>query len=191
MLNNLVNPSLLLESYDSIFFSEAASELLESGLIDALNDYSPKWVGTIPLGIYIQDSDIDIICESSNLCHFESTFKSWCGEGNPYSICRFECDDLPSSIVNFYIDKFQVEIFCQARPVEYQVAFLHYQVEKRLLDLGGESFKSQVMAIREKGIKTEPAIAQALKLKGDPYKELLNLSSVNNQSLIDLIEKTI
>ena len=190
ILNDIVNPSLSFESFDSTFL-EATSELLNSGLIDALHDYSPKWVGTIPLGICITDSDIDILCESSDLSLFETTFKNWRGDENIYSICQYKCDDLPSSVINFYIDKFQVEIFCQARPVENQVAFLHYQIEKRLLDLGGESFRSQIMAIRKKGIKTEPAIAQALKLKGDPYQELLNLSSVNNQFLINLIESTL
>jgi hypothetical protein len=44
-----------------------------------------------------------------------------------------------------------------------------------------------VVASRQQGMKTEPAFAAALELKGDPYLALLDLGQQNDQILISVL----
>ena len=48
---------------------------------------------------------------------------------------------------------------------------------KRILEKEGEEFRKQIINLKEKGWKTEPAFAKLLGLKEDPYLELLNYSA--------------
>lgn len=38
----------------------------------------------------------------------------------------------------------------------------------------GEEFRKQIIALKLRGIKTEPAFADLLGLEGDPYKAILD-----------------
>ena len=44
------------------------------------------------------------------------------------------------------------------------------------------------MKLRRTGLKTEPAFAAALRLKGDPYMGLLDLADCDDAALSRLIE---
>ena len=46
-------------------------------------------------------------------------------------------------------------------------------IEHHILQQEGEDFKRKVVALKESGMKTEPAFAQLLGLDGDPYLALL------------------
>ncbi|MNY83296.1 hypothetical protein D3C86_2259750 [compost metagenome] len=48
-------------------------------------------------------------------------------------------------------------------------------VEYNLLSIHGEQFRQHIIELKKQGLKTEPAFAQALGIKGDPYLELLKL----------------
>ena len=47
-----------------------------------------------------------------------------------------------------------------------------------------------VMKWRRTGLKTEPAFAAALRLKGDPYRRLLDLAESDDAELSRLIDDT-
>ncbi len=49
--------------------------------------------------------------------------------------------------------------------------------EYEILEKEGEEFRKQIINLKEKGWKTEPAFAKLLGLKEDPYLELLNYSA--------------
>jgi hypothetical protein len=74
--------------------------------------------------------------------------------------------------------------------VAEQAGWRHFVVEQRLLAQGGQSLAATVMALRRGGLKTEPAFAAALKLRGDPYHALLELDRFGDQILADLIFQT-
>jgi hypothetical protein len=46
--------------------------------------------------------------------------------------------------------------------------------EFRILQLRGEEFRHDIIALKKSGLKTEPAFASLLGLSGDPYEALLN-----------------
>ncbi|WP_294283663.1 DUF4269 domain-containing protein [uncultured Chryseobacterium sp.] len=145
-------------------------------IFEKLKDYAPVLAGTIPIGIDIEGSDLDIICEVD--LRFEDDFL----DDLAFSKCI--PDDIDVKIeypmiegekcitVNFTIEEFPVEIFGQNKPATEQKAYRHMMAEYRILQEKGEDFKNEIIALKKQGIKTEPAFGILLGLK-NPYEDLL------------------
>ncbi len=159
-----------------------------SQVIDRLAAFDPRIVGTLPLGIAVPGSDIDVICHAVDggtfaealWCQFSEAdgfaLWQWIGGGRPV-VARFEAFGWP------------FEVFGSAQPVEEQAGWRHFVVERRLLALGGEPFRRAVMALRMAGQKTEPAFARALDLAGaDPYAAMLILHDHSDSQLATLLK---
>ena len=94
---------------------------------------------------------------------------------------------LSSRIVKFLCEGIPFEIFCQNRPVGEQWGYVHFLAEERLLKLGGAAFAKQVQVLRAHGMKTEPAIMQALGVHAqDPYAEILRIAKFTDKKIKDL-----
>lgn len=147
-----------------------------------LMPYQPVLAGTIPIGIDVPGSDLDIICfvatESfDEICqgsfhrlfglrgHCRADSSMHHQEGEPYILAQFQGPH------------FAVEIFGQAIPVAQQNAYRHMVIEHRLLQERSDDFRKQIIALKESGSKTVLAFAQALRLPGDPYDALLTLKA--------------
>jgi hypothetical protein len=72
-------------------------------------------------------------------------------------------------------------------PVEKQRGWRHFAVERRLLTLGGADLTVAMLALRQQGMKTEPAFAAALRLRGDPYLALLDLDEQDDETLVSVL----
>ncbi|HUD95277.1 DUF4269 domain-containing protein, partial [Sphingobium sp.] len=96
-------------------------------------------------------------------------------------------DDLNAIICGFVAHGWEFEIFGQPIPVAQQHGWRHYEIERRLLTLGGEAMRDAIMALREQGLKTEPSFARLLGLSGDPYAALLELEAQDDDTLRALI----
>ena len=157
---------------------------MEYKLLKTLLDYDPVVVSTICVGLDTPASDVDIICCVPDISlfvarlrsKFETMQKFTLEHGDERVVCRF-C-----------LNPFQIEIFAQNIPVEQQAAYRHLKVMLRLVKLGGEGFVEQIRELKLSGLKTEPAIAHALSLEGDPFKQVLGLEQRGDAELLDLIE---
>ncbi|HZY81920.1 MAG TPA: DUF4269 domain-containing protein [Cyclobacteriaceae bacterium] len=135
-----------------------------SGTMMILKRFDPVVVGTLPLDLFTSNSDIDIICFCKN------------AEDLPDFGFRAKLlNGVESYIANFRHDGFDFEIVAQPVPVREQVAYRHMLAEWKILSEKGPEFKEGILALKQSGVKTEPAFAQLLGLKGDPYIELLRL----------------
>ena len=61
-------------------------------------------------------------------------------------------------------------------------------VEARLLELGGERLRREVLRFKLAGAKTEPAFAQILGLEGDAFQALLEMEAWCENKIKQLIE---
>ncbi|HEX8059814.1 MAG TPA: DUF4269 domain-containing protein, partial [Cyclobacteriaceae bacterium] len=113
----------------------------------------------------VSTSDIDIICFYLDAKEFMSELKN---------SKRKNLNGVDSVIANFDFNGFQFEVVGQQVPVTEQVAYRHMVVEWRILEERGEQFRRQVIALKESGVKTEPAFAQLLGLQGDAYSAILD-----------------
>ena len=153
----------------------AFKELSESKVLEVLKDYKPVLVGTIPIDIDVEGSDLDIICEFKNQTTFYDFLKRSFGSREDFEIKVVERTGVKTVICRFSTASFPIEIFGQPLPVTEQLAYRHMLIEYKILNEQEASFKTQIRELKHKGLKTEPAFAQLLKLKGDPYKALLEL----------------
>ncbi|RKY66402.1 MAG: DUF4269 domain-containing protein, partial [Candidatus Latescibacterota bacterium] len=148
---------------------QAHKVLQRLGVFDALKKYSPLLVGTIPLGIDVANSDLDIICEVHDFPQFERQVITAFGQMEDFRIRQATVGGVPSVIANFTYGEFPIEIFGQPRPVIEQNAYRHMQVECRLLMIGGEKARQAIRRLKQLGLKTEAAFAQYFRIEGDPY----------------------
>lgn len=155
---------------------QLAFKLLKSmKLWQILDDYNPVLAGTIPIGIDIKRSDLDILCEVSEFDTFKILVQKEFAVYEDFSLEEGELRNESYLSVSFKCSDFIIEIFAQDTPVTEQHAFRHMIIEDYFLLTRGEAFKAKIIALKNQGIKTEPAFAEVLGLSGDPYLELLKL----------------
>jgi hypothetical protein len=156
--------------------------------MEALAPFDPRLVGTPPLGIAIPDSDLDIVCEAPDADAFARALTDAFGALPGFILHRRA--DLGAVIGRFVAHGWAFEIFGQPLPIAHQHGWRHYLVERRLLALGGEPFHNAIIALRNRGLKTEPAFARLLRLaESDPYAALLDLEEEDDDTLRALIDR--
>jgi len=150
----------------------AYSVLTNHRVMEILADFDPILVGTIPINIDIETSDLDIICCYSDKEQFIHLLNQAFGDEQKFE--WIERKEINAVVCSFWLDNFELEIFGQPIPSNLQNGYRHMLIEHRLLCDRGEVFRQEIIALKKQGYKTEPAFAMALGLKGDPYKELLD-----------------
>ncbi len=147
--------------------------LVKHKIMEKLSTFNPILVGTIPLNIDIENSDIDIICCVRQKNQFIEALV--CNFQNMKSFKVTENDALNATKANFYIEEFEFEVFGQDLDSLQQNAYQHMIIEHKVLVEKGEKFRQEIVKLKRQGLKTEPAFAKLLGLVGNPYQELLRL----------------
>ncbi|WP_300492135.1 DUF4269 domain-containing protein [Flavobacterium sp.] len=147
--------------------------LTAHSVLELLSDFDPILVGTIPIDIAIESSDLDIGCYWKDKNGFITTlYKAFSGYQD-YSCQELDNGAMEAIVANFSIDGIAIEIFGQNIPTREQNGYRHMLIEHRILQVRGAAFREAVVALKKSGIKTEPAFAQLLQIEGDPYQGLL------------------
>ena len=154
---------------------KAYQVLTDNEIIGKLAPYHPILVGTIPINIDIENSDLDIICEVSDKNEFIDKLNVLFGSEKDFIIR--ESLKFDAIKANFIIDGFEIEIFGQNIPTARQNAYRHMLIEHKLLLARDEKFRQDIIDLKNQGYKTEPAFAKLLRLDGNAYEELLKLES--------------
>ena len=149
--------------------------LSTDGIVDKLATFDPVVVGTIPIGIDLPDSDIDICCCFEDEESFVNTLTARFGDQQGFSIRPSRKSNDHALVASFIIADFEIEMFGQRLPTRQQLAYRHMVIEHKLLEEKGADFLEQVLELKRQGLKTEPAFALLLGLDGDPYTALLSL----------------
>lgn len=153
---------------------EVYNLLINNKILYKLNKFRPIVVGTIPINIDIEKSDIDIICYYENKDFFIKTLNKEFINQNRFTINEKNKSDSSYIVSIFFINNFKIEIFAQNIPTKEQLAYKHLILEYKLLKKYGKKFRKKIIDLKKKGYKTEPAFASILEIKGNPYFELLN-----------------
>lgn len=153
----------------------AYTTLTRYRVLEILSGYQALLVGTIPINIDIESSDLDVICNAPNTTYFKVDVTVKFGMHKNFSIREAQINKQAVVVANFWLDEWEIEIYAQATPTMQQNGYRHMLAEYRLLQQRGEAFRQQIIALKKQGYKTEPAFAKALNLPGDAYQALLNL----------------
>ena len=163
--------------------------LQELGIFEILRDYTPTLVGTIPLGIDVPGSDLDVICEVYDLPDFRERIVAAFGRMKHFRVKQVLIGGVPSTVAKFIYHGFPIEIFGQPCPVDRQNAYRHMQIEARLLAIDGEEAREAIRWLKWAGVKTEPAFAHYFRIEGDPYQRLLEIAMLSNRELQHVAQK--
>jgi hypothetical protein len=147
--------------------------LTDNQILEKLSAYHPILVGTIPINIDIENSDLDIICEVLNKNEFINQLNFSFGIEKGFVIT--ESPKFDAIKASFLTGDFEIEIFGQNIPTRQQNAYRHMLIEHKLLLEKGEEFRKEIVDLKQRGYKTEPAFAKLLGLEGNAYEELLKL----------------
>lgn len=156
---------------------QAYFTLTSNQILSKLKRFEPILVGTIPISIDIENSDLDIICCFANKQNFLETITCNFGNEKNFVIREQKSMGVSAIVANFVVDNFEIEIFGQSIPTKQQFGYRHLIVEHNLLNEYGEKLRQQIIELKRKGHKTEPAFGIAIGLKGDPYIELLKFET--------------
>ncbi|MGD1842692.1 MAG: DUF4269 domain-containing protein [Thermonemataceae bacterium] len=143
---------------------------------EVLQAYHPIVVGTFPIDLAVEGSDIDVICCCKHINTFEAIVRTTFAHLSHFQQYQIVIQKLRTSISQFEHQGFTYEIFAQNKPTKAQEAYRHMVIEAQILASKGEKFKRKVLKLKEKGYKTEPTFAKLLGLKGNPYEALLQVS---------------
>jgi hypothetical protein len=155
----------------------------QSKVLELLKTYRPLVAGTFPLDLQTEDSDLDILLTCQNLTELPNLFKTHFGQMEQFECQQMMVDGQPTVVASFRFQGIPFELFAQNQESVRQRGYLHFQIEERLMKLGGLGLKTKLQEARIKGLKTEPAFAQVLGLPGDPYAALLRLQTRSENDL--------
>lgn len=148
--------------------------LTHLNIFEDFSNYNPLLVGTIPLDIQTSKSDLDIILQTNNVSELAQKIKLFFNTQTSFSL---SIKDYTKHILvcNFIYNDFQIEIYSENKPTMLQMGYLHLIKEYEILQIKPDSFKQEIILLKKKGIKTEPAFAKLLNLTGNPYEVLYKL----------------
>lgn len=157
-----------------------------SGILERLAIFDPHLAGTLPLGIAVAGSDLDVLCHAPDALAFSRQLWAHFAGDAGFLLHQWTGGER-AVIARFERHGWAFEVFGSPRPVREQAAWRHLEVEARLLRLGGEDLRRSILARRAAGMKTEPAFADLLGLPGNPYETLLALHPRSEQELRELV----
>lgn len=156
------------------------------GLLRLLAEFDPHLIGTLSLELGMATSDIDVAVFAADPNDVAETLwnarellpmlslRRWTGDGRPL-------------IGGFHALGWEFEVFAASCPVQEQVGWRHFDVERRLLAIGGDRMRRAVRRRRTAGAKTEPAFAGLLRLPGDPYAAMSELFKADERKMVNLV----
>jgi hypothetical protein len=161
--------------------------LAECDVLGLLAPFDPRIAGTPPLGLDLPGSDIDVLCFAPDAHAFTDIV--WRNFSSAPGFAAKQLVRAPRPLVaSFEVAGWRIELYGEAIPVEQQRGWRHFAVERRLLALGGKDLAAAVRALRQQGMKTEPAFAAALRQRGDPYLALLDLGEQGDDALVSVLQ---
>ncbi len=159
-------------------------------ILTQLAEFRPVVIGTPPLGIATDESDIDIACTSQDFDRFFAVVGRAYDRMEAFSVCKVDHLFAPAAVASFKAMGWEIELFCQKVATEHQWGVRHFRVEARLLALEAR-LQDAVLRLKRDGMKTEPAFAKLLSLPGDPYVALLELDCMSDACLQEIIDAAI
>lgn len=148
--------------------------LVEHNVFEHLAAYDPILVGTIPINIDIETSDLDIACCWENKTQFMYELGHFFGHNQEFRLIETCINGEETVIAHFKTTHFKIEIFGQNIPTKRQNSYRHMIIEQRILLERSEEFRQQIINLKQQGMKTEPAFGFLLGIKNDPYQALLD-----------------
>ena len=141
-------------------------------------------IGTIPLDLAVDGSDLDIAFHTTDLNAAAVAFRSRWRHHPGFSLRHGQTQGAPSLTVRLSFQGLPVAVLASPLPLHTQHGARHFRIEADLLGLLGPTFHSRVRQLRDGGQETASAFACALSLHGDPHEAILRLLLYSDEAII-------
>jgi hypothetical protein len=165
---------------------QAHRTLAAARLFDRLAGYGVAFVGSIPLDVHNPGADADIVCSAEDLDSLAESLETHYGACDGFHTRLGRMHATPTLTARFELGPLPVEVFAQPRPVAVQEAFVHFDIESRLLRLHGGYLRRYIRGLKAEGVDTETAFAHVFRLDGEPHDRLYRLASASDRELAEL-----
>ncbi len=88
--------------------------LKEIDIFNVLRKFNPILVGTIPINIDIENSDLDIVCEVYDFKEFQKIVEDRYSMFSKFHISNNSTDNETILTINFYVNDIEIEIYAQS-----------------------------------------------------------------------------
>lgn len=160
--------------------------LRDINIFKILKEYEPVLVGTIPIDIYVDTSDLDIVCKVDDFFEFKKLLKENFSKFKGFKL-KFD-EEKQIMLCNFFVSDIEIEIYSSKLDSKKTNGYRHMIIEYRILKLLDLEFKEQIIKLKKNGLKTEPAFGKLLGMD-NPYEELLLLENLNDEELKVFLEE--
>ena len=164
--------------------------VIELDLFSVLADDDPLLTGTLPLGLDLPDTDLDVICQVEDFAEFSVVMRAVYGEYDEFEYAESLHGGIPSAACSFRYNKFRVKIVGQPIPTREQDAYRRTTAAARLLRMAGETALEEVRRLRATGMQTNLAVSAYFRLEGEPERALAELANASAEELMDIITQS-
>jgi hypothetical protein len=98
---------------------KAYAVIMELDILNDMNTYHPVLCGTLPIGIDITGSDLDIIMEVQELAPFEELIQTLYNKKDGFTIKRKTINGKEVVMANFTFSGFVLSLSCLDKPNRY------------------------------------------------------------------------
>ncbi|MCT4586153.1 MAG: DUF4269 domain-containing protein [Peptostreptococcaceae bacterium] len=159
--------------------------LRDLNIFKILKEYKPILVGTIPIGIDVDTSDLDIVCKVDDFFEFKKLLKENFSKFKNFKL-KFD-EEKQIMLCNFFVSDMEIEIYSSKLDSKKTNGYRHMIIEYRVLNLLDLNFKDKIIELKKNGLKTEPAFGKLLGMD-NPYEELLLLENLNDDELCEFLK---
>ena len=137
---------------------QAYALLTEHAVMETLQPFDPILVGSIPLNVGTETSDIDIICCWQTKSELVDAVLRAFGTAENFSITDKNTDEGCIVRCQLTLHGVDIEIFGSSVPSDQQNAYKRMLAKYEIIERNGEDFRQAVVNLKQKGIKTGEAI---------------------------------
>ncbi len=161
--------------------------VLELDLFSVLADYDPLLTGTLPLGLDLPDSDLDVICSVQDFAEFHAVMQAMYGWYDEFACESMQIDGMATAVCSFRYNRFRIKISGQPQATREQAAYRRMAATARLLRMAGETALDDVRRLKAAGMATAQAVGAYFQLEGRAEETLAELANASAEDLMQII----
>lgn len=164
---------------------QLANKLIQQKKIFEIFEYfNPEFVGTIPIGIDTENSDIDIIFDlKDKKLEFKNLVLKYFSKEKSFNL--IETNQFIQA--DFEYKKIKFQFYAEEKSTHKQFAYRHFKIEERILLIAGDEFREKIIQLKKTGLNTEHAFCKLLRQKGNPFYSILKLEKLSDSELKNFI----
>ncbi|OYZ20087.1 MAG: hypothetical protein B7Y39_11215 [Bdellovibrio sp. 28-41-41] len=164
----------------------------ELNLLEIFKDHQPFIAGTVPLAVDLPSADLDLLVSFTDVAEFKDMCQQTFTMLPEFEISQSEISKIQYCLCRFDYRGIPVEIFCSLLSTFKQNGYLHFNSEEKILKYAPATWTQQILDLKGKGLKTEPAFAHLLQSgEVDAYQYILDLQRKPIQELRSILRSSL